>query len=153
MPPRYIPIFLWIFVGSLVTSTQLFSQDFSNKGKDFWVAYTGHIDGLTSRMALYLTSEYNTSGTVEVNGNVIPFTITAYNVTTVQLTKTSSPSNLVAYNEQSEGIVGNKGIHIVSLNPIVAYAHILNAARSGSTLVLPTNVLGREYVARRPIER
>ncbi len=146
MRPRHLSIFLLILVGSLFTSTILYAQDFSNKGKDFWVAYTGHIDGLTSRMALYLTSEYNTSGTVEVNGNVIPFTITAYNVTTVQLTKTTTPSNAVAYNDQSEGIVGNKGIHIISLNPIVAYAHILNAARSGSTLVLPTNVLGREYI-------
>ena len=38
------------------------------------------------------------------------------------------------------------GIHIVSKNPVVVYSHILNSARSGSTLVLPTKVLGREYV-------
>ena len=145
-PPRILFKLLVLLACCVMTSNIIQAQDFSNKGKDFWVAYTGHIDGLNSRMALYLTSEYNTSGTVEVNGNIIPFTIIAYKVTTVQFTNTSTPNNSVAYNSQSEGIVGNKGIHIISLNPIVAYAHILNAARSGSTLVLPTNVLGREYI-------
>lgn len=129
----------------LIISLPLFSQDFSNKGKDFWVAYSGHIDGTTSRMALYITSDQNASGTVNINGNQIPFTVTANQVRTVQLTNTSSPSNAVAYNAQIEGIGAKKGIHITSDRPVVVYSHILNAARSGSTLVLPTNVLGKEY--------
>ncbi|HEU5164607.1 MAG TPA: PKD domain-containing protein [Chitinophagaceae bacterium] len=123
----------------------LFSQDFSNKGKDFWVIYTGHVDGTNSRMALYITSDQNASGTVTVNGNVINFTVTANQVTTVRFTSSSSPSNAVAYNGQTVGIGTNKGIHIQSDKPVVVYSHILNAARSGSSLVLPTNVLGREY--------
>lgn len=122
-----------------------FSQDFSNKGKDFWVIYTGHVDGTASRMALYITSDQNASGTVSVNGNVIPFTVTANQVTTVRFTNTSTPNNSVAYNGQVTGIGTNRGIHIESDKAVVVYSHILNAARSGSTLVLPTNVLGREY--------
>ncbi len=122
-----------------------YSQDFSNKGKDFWVIYTGHIDGTTSRMALYITSDVNATGTVTVAGNTINFTVTANQVTTVRLTNTSTPPNSVAYNGQVAGIGTNTGIHILSDNPVVVYSHILNAARSGSTLVLPTNVLGREY--------
>ena len=121
------------------------AQDFSNKGKDFWVIYTGHIDGTNSRMALYLTSDQNATGTVSVVGNTIPFTIIANQVTTVRFTNSSIPSNSVAYNGQVTGIGTNKGIHIVSDHPIVVYSHILNSARSGSTLVLPTSVLGREY--------
>lgn len=44
----------------------------------------------------------------------------------------------------SEG-TSNKGIHITSDKPIVAYAHIYNGARSGATLLFPTNTLGKEY--------
>jgi gliding motility-associated-like protein len=138
--------FLLIFFPVLFNAaSEGYAQDFSNKGKDFWVIYTGHIDGLTSRMALYITSDQNATGTVSVGGNVINFSVTANQVTTVRFTNSSSPSNSVAYNGQTVGIGTNKGIHIVSDHPVVVYSHILNAARSGSTLVLPTNVLGREY--------
>src|SRR5687768_11537503 len=121
------------------------AQDLSNKGKDFWVAYAGHIDGTTSRMALYITSDQNATGLVDINGSTIPFTVSANQVTTVQLTNSSTPSNSLAYNGQVEGIGAKKGIHITADKPVAVYAHILNAARSGSTLVLPTNVLGKEY--------
>lgn len=123
----------------------LSAQDYSNKGKDFWVIYTGHIDATTSRMALYITSDYNASGTLSVAGSTLPFTVTANQITTLRLTNTSTPANTLAYNAQVTGIGSNKGIHIIADTPIVVYAHILNAARSGSTLVLPTKVLGREY--------
>ena len=123
----------------------LFSQDFSNKGKDFWVIYTGHVDGTNSRMALYITSDQNATGTVDVAGSIINFTVTANQVTTIRLTNTSTPSNSLVYNGQTVGIGSKKGIHIVADHSVVVYSHILNSARSGSTLVLPTNVLGREY--------
>ncbi|HSU27936.1 MAG TPA: PKD domain-containing protein [Chitinophagaceae bacterium] len=129
----------------LAVSPTCHGQDFSNKGKDFWIIYTGHVDGTTSRMALYLTSDQNATGTVNVAGSIINFTVTANQVTTIRITNTSVPSNSLVYNGQTVGIGTNRGIHVVSDHPIVVYSHILNAARSGSTLVLPTNVLGREY--------
>ena len=135
----------------LIISHAIFAQDFSNKGKDFWVVYSGHIDALNSRMALYISSNVNTSGTVSVNGQSTNFTVTANQVTVVQLTSSTIPSNADAYlannNVNQLEVIGiNKGIHIESQNPVVVYSHILNSARSGSTLVLPTKVLGREYV-------
>lgn len=120
-----------------------FGQDFSNKGTDFWIAYTAHIDGTSSRMALYISSDVNTSGEVQLDGKTIPFTVTANQATTVQI----SPKTYNVYNAQSDGINTGYGIHVIAQKPIVVYAHILNAARSGSTLVLPTNVLGKEYIA------
>ena len=129
---------------TLLSLTAL-TQDFSNKGKDFWVVYAGHIDGTTSRMALYITSDVNASGSIDVNGTTKNFTVTANQVTVVQLTASTTPSNGLAYNAQVEGTGSKKGIHIVTDKPVVVYAHILNSARSGSTLVLPTNVLGKEY--------
>lgn len=140
---KKVPAFL--FLGFLFFSAVLCAQDLSNRGKDFWVAYSGHLDGLTSRMALYITADQNASGTVEINGTAIPFSVAANQVATVQLTNSSSPANSIAYNAQVEGIGAKKGIHITADKPVAVYAHILNAARSGSTLVLPTNVLGKEY--------
>ncbi|NBT07958.1 MAG: PKD domain-containing protein [Chitinophagia bacterium] len=142
-------IFL-IFIFTSISFSAL-SQDFSNRGTDFWVVYSGHIDALTSRMALYITSNVNTSGTVSVNGKSTDFSVTANQVTVVQLSNTSPLSNADAYltstNISQLEVIGiNKGIHIKSQNPVVVYSHILNSARSGSTLVLPTKVLGREYV-------
>ena len=140
-----------IFIFGVFIASAAIGQDFSNKGTDFWVVYSGHIDALSSRMALYITSDVNTSGTVSVNGVSTTFNVIANQVTPVQLTSATSPSNFDAYLTNSNitqfEVIGiNKGIHVTSLNPVVVYAHILNSARSGSTLVLPTKVLGREYV-------
>ncbi len=121
----------------------LHAQEFSNKGKDFWIAYPAHIDNLTSRMALYISSTENATGEVQLDGKIIPFTVTANQATTVQI----SPSTYNIYNSQADGTSSGKGIHIISQKPVVVYAHILNAARSGSSLVFPTNVLGKEYIS------
>jgi len=118
-------------------------QDFSNKGKDFWLAYPAHIDGNSSRMALYISSDISTTGIVFLNGSTIPFSVTANQATVVQIFPTTYP----VINSQNEGIKTGAGIHIVSNDPVVVYAHILNAARSGSSLILPTKTLGREYTA------
>ena len=118
------------------------SQNFSNKGTEFWLAYPAHIDGNTSRMALYISSDVSTTGTVFLAGRSIPFTVTANRASVVQI----SPSAYPVLNSQNEGIAPGNGIRIVSASPVVVYAHVLNAARSGSTLLFPTNTLGREYI-------
>ncbi|MEY3432953.1 MAG: hypothetical protein RL131_889, partial [Bacteroidota bacterium] len=43
-----------------------------------------------------------------------------------------------------EGL-SNKGIHITSDVPIIAYAHIYDNSVSGATLLFPVNTLGRDY--------
>src|SRR5688572_2236388 len=133
----------WALAMLVLCSVSAYAQDFSNKGRDFWLVYPGHIDGNQSRMALYISSNVSTSGIVTVNGTNIPFTTTANQATVVQI----FPSSYNVINPQSEGIGVGRGIHITSIEPVVVYAHVLNAARSGSTLVLPTNTLGRDYIA------
>ena len=61
-------------------------QDFSNKGKEFLLAYPSHIDGNTSVMGLYITSSVNTTGTL-VLGNAAPlnFVVQANVVTRIFL--------------------------------------------------------------------
>ncbi len=135
---------LLVFLSIFCTFLHSQAQDFSNKGKDFWLAYPGHIDGQTSRMALYISATVNTTGVVTMSGGAtIPFTVTANQATVVPI----SPATYTVINPQSEGTNAGRGIHVTSQAPVVVYAHILNQARSGSTLVLPTNTLGREYIA------
>ena len=142
MPNPYLLMKGFLSLIMIVCACHIVSgQDFSNKGKDFWLAYPGHIDAMSSRMALYISSDQSTTGVVELAGTTIPFTVTANQATVVQI----YPTTYNVYNSQSDGINAGKGIHITSGKPIVVYAHVLNAARSGSTLVLPTNTLGREY--------
>ena len=45
-----------------------------------------------------------------------------------------------------EGLFTNKGIHIVSDVPIVAYAHIYGSASSGATMLMPVETWGYSYV-------
>lgn len=123
-------------------SLQVSGQNTSNKGTDFWLAYGNHVAGYTNNigqeMVVYITSDVNTSGVMEVGGTSIPFQVTANTITNVPVPQAAYIGNL-------EGKVTNKGIHITSLLPIVVYAHIYDQSVSGATLVLPTNTLGKDY--------
>jgi gliding motility-associated-like protein len=131
---------------AVLFSFTAFSQDQSNKGRDFWFAYPAHNAGTTSRLAIYLTSDVNSSGTVTFNGNTINFVVTANQTTIVRISGATTPSNASCYIGSNNTIEINRGIRIQATNPVAAYAHILNAAVSGSTLLLPVNVLGKDYV-------
>lgn len=124
------------------------AQDFSNKGKEFWIAYPAHIDGTGSVMGIYITSDENASGTISYGGITIPFAVTANQVTRKFLGSSGAVdgTNVPAYLSTSDGIQTNAGIHIVSDKAVVVYSHIIRSARSGATLVLPVPVLGTEYL-------
>lgn len=121
------------------------AQTASNKGTDFWLMYGAHVAGFSTnqnnwqKMAIYVTSDVNTTGTLEIPGinYTASFSVTANAVTVVQVPQT-------AYIGGVEGKF-NKGIHLKSVKPIVAYGHIYDSAVSGATLLLPTNTLGKEY--------
>lgn len=124
------------------------AQDYSNKGKEFWIAYPAHIDGTQSLMAIYITSDQNATGTILAGPSIINFTVTAKQVTK-KILGTSGPvngTNTNVYLTKSDGIQTNSAIKITSDVPVVVYAHIIRSARSAATLVLPTPVLGTEYV-------
>lgn len=134
---------LLILFGLIATiSSSAKAQNTSNKGTDFWLAYGNHVSGynntIRQEMVIYVTSDRNTSGVMEVGGTSIPFQVTANAITNVTVPQT-------AYIGNTEGKVSNKGIHINSLLPIVVYAHIYDSSISGATLVLPTKTLGKDY--------
>lgn len=128
--------------------TGIYSQDFSNKGKEFWLAYPQHIDLTQSVMGIYITSDKNATGQIDVAGTLIPFTITAKQVTTKFLGSGAGfdGSNSIVHLTMQDGVKTNGAIKITSNVPVVVYAHIIKSARSAATLVLPTPVLGTEYV-------
>ncbi len=132
----------------LFCAAAAYSQSFSNKGTDFWITYPVHIDGATSIMGIYITSDVNATGTITVNGTSVPFTITANTITEkfIGSSLAADASNSYVYLTQTDGIKTGAAIHVVSNNPVVVYAHIIHSARSGATLVLPSNVWGRAYV-------
>lgn len=131
-------------------------QGFSNKGKDFWVGYgaTEKMYGDNSQDLRFTFNNPNsTAATVTISiPNQAGFTPLVYNV----------PANSVittAANEIPEGAtagidarlrdegVSNRGIHIESTLPIVAYAHNVTSQVYAASLLFPTPVLGREYTS------
>lgn len=124
------------------------AQNFSNKGTDFYITYPAHIDGPSSAMGIYITSDVNATGKIVVGNQTIPFTVTANSVTRkfIGPNATGDAPNTSVYLTQQDGIATASAIHVTSDNPVVVYSHIIRSARSGATLVLPTNVWGNEYI-------
>jgi len=140
---KHVVVLLWL-LGPLTA----LAQDFSNKGRNFWLAYPDHVDGTNSVMGIYITSDVNATGNIRVGSRNVPFTVTANTVTRrfIGSGSTADASNLGIVQTLSEGIQTNAGIQVTADQPVVVYAHIINAARSGASMILPVTVLGREYV-------
>src|SRR5574338_710382 len=144
-------IFLLVaLVFTILLGGRVAAQDFSNKGKDFWVAYGYHevmLDGGNlQQMVLYFATEAVTTVKVSIPG--LGYSVTYANIP-ANTVFTSNPipksgaqdARLLSESTTPE----NKGIHIEADHPIVAYAHIYNSNVSGASILFPTNTLGKEY--------
>lgn len=118
-------------------------QDFTNKGKEFWLGFGNHQQMYTSTlpgMDIYITADMDTRVTVSIPG--LGITIGTYTIRANQITPvTDIPKDAFL---QEEGI-SNKGIHISAEHPVVVYAQIYMASVTGATLCLPVSTIGREY--------
>lgn len=142
--------FLVTLVLMILAAGRVVAQDFSNKGKDFWVAYGYHeimLDGGNKQeMVLYFATEAVTTVKVSIPG--LGYSVTYSNIP-ANTVFTSNPipkagaqdARLLIESVSPE----SKGIHIEADHPIVAYAHIYNQSVSGATILFPTNILGKEY--------
>ncbi len=139
----------------LLTTVNCFCQDFSNKGKDFWVGYGSHCQmynangsinatGGSQEMVLYFATEAVTNITVQIPGLGYSQTYTNVPANTIFETPALPKSGATDARLTTEGTY-DKGIHITSDKPIVAYAHIYNGSISGATILFPTTTLGKEY--------
>ncbi|MBL0358186.1 MAG: gliding motility-associated C-terminal domain-containing protein [Chitinophagaceae bacterium] len=131
-------------------------QGFSNKGKDFWVGY-GATEKMTGDNSQDLRFTFNNPNSVPANITIsIPnqsgFTALNYTVPANSILTTNNndiPEGLtpgVDARLMNEGVF-NSGIHIVSDQPIVAYAHNVTSAVYAATVLFPTPTLGREYIS------
>ncbi|RYY85089.1 MAG: T9SS type B sorting domain-containing protein, partial [Chitinophagaceae bacterium] len=123
------------------------TNDISNKGTRFWVAY-GHHYGFNTNsqdMVLYLSAEEAANVQVKVNGTpyVKNYSIAA---NTVRVSEIIPKYGLVDARITDEGLF-DRGISITSDKPIVAYAHIYDGSNSGASMLLPVGVYGYEYVS------
>jgi gliding motility-associated-like protein len=122
------------------------AQDFSNKGKDFWIGYGNHCrmfetisaSNPAEKMQLYITSDVSTTGVVNIPGISFTqnFTVTANQITTIDIPRSAALMDQGYY---------NLGIHVTAVQPVVVYSFIYVNAVSGATVCLPTNTLGKEY--------
>lgn len=134
---------LALLMTAVLTCLCASAQDFSNKGKEFWLAYCYHVGmvnpGGTPTMTLYLTSDVATTYNVEIYGGA---NLQSGPIAPGQVVTVSIPSTYFITNE---GLFTNKAIRVTAANPIVVYSYITRSQASGATLCLPTAVLGKEY--------
>jgi gliding motility-associated-like protein len=135
-------IFFLLLLQSFLT---LLGQDFSNKGKDFWIGYGNHVrmfnassPGQYEKMQLYITSDMNTTGKIEIGsvGFSQSYSVTANQITTIDIPRSAALMDHGLYDH---------GIHVTAQNPVVVYSFIYVNAISGATVCLPTETLGKEY--------
>lgn len=130
------------------------AQEFSNKGKDFWLGYGYHVRMAVGKLPaadngqnliLYFTSDQNANVLVEIPG--VGYSKT-YQVIANQVTITEAlPKSGSQDVRLTDPGLFDKGIHITSDRSIVAYAHNFNQSVSGASVLFPTNTLGKDYYA------
>ncbi|HUP11944.1 MAG TPA: IgGFc-binding protein, partial [Niastella sp.] len=121
-------------------------QNFTNKGKEFWVGY-GHCDlfyvGNIQDMVVYLSAEQPANVTMSIPGTgwVKTYSIAANSVVVSDILPKSGANDARITDEG----FSQKAVHIVSDVPIVAYAHLYGQFRSGAAMLLPVETYGYTY--------
>src|SRR5688572_20879694 len=132
----------WLFLFLVLhVFTISHSQDFTNKGKDFWIGYGNHVrmitGGASETMQLYITSDVNTTGQVSIAGVFRQyFSVNANQIATITIARSAALTD--------EGLY-TSGIHVTAERPVVVYSFIYVNAISGATLCLRPDPVGREY--------
>ena len=154
----------FIVCALLALKRQAAAQNLSNRGRDFWVGYGHHQfmepgQSNSQEMILYLSAENTANVTVRIEGTtwIRNYTVPAGTVIasdlipkagTIDARLISLPCSFVPPGTPcgGEGVFTNKGIHITSDVPIVAYAHIYGSASSGATMLMPVETWGYSYM-------
>jgi gliding motility-associated-like protein len=137
---------LFFLSALLFITIKVCGQDFSNKGKDFFLCFPSHVPNpnADAEMYIYITSDHNSSGVITYNGQTQTFAVIANTITTVPILRSA------AYIAETESMPVNKGIRVKVDNgqpAVVVYTEIYASARTEATLVLPVSVLGKSYRA------
>ena len=144
--------FILLLLAILSGCFNLYSQDKSNKGKEFWLGYgynswffvpDGALPPNSQELNLYLTTEAAATVTVSIPNtgwsqtrNIPANTVDA----SVLIPKTGANDARIT----AEGL-SNRAVHIVSDTPIVVFAHMYNTQTSGATMLIPVETYGYKY--------
>ena len=142
----------------LVACNNVTAQNFSNKGKEFWVGY-GHHQFMepgqpnSQEMVIYLSAEQAATVVVSINGTswTRTYNVPANTVIATEYLPKIGVDDCRLYSVPpsfggtgGEGVF-NRGINIKSDTPIVAYAHTFGSASSGATMLMPVDTWGNLY--------
>ncbi len=134
---KFLLCFITLFVLKVASA-----QDFSNKGKEFWLAYSYHVGMVTGSnptMTLSITSDVTTTYVVEIFGGA---TIATGTVAANTISYITVPNS---YFVDDDGLFNGRAIHVTAAKPVVVYSFITRAQASAATLCLPATVLGKQY--------
>lgn len=114
----------------------------STQGTDFWLAFMKNNEASSSEsLTIFISSSESASGTIEIPGQgwsqsfvVAPGITTSVNI-----------PNAIAEMLSSE-VVEEKGIHVMTDQPVSVYALSFEQNTSDATKILPLDVLGTEYI-------
>lgn len=130
--------YLFVLVSAFTSPTPGNSQGNDSRGTDFWLMFNGNLSSPT--LTLFITSDVNTTGTVEIPGLSFTtnFTVTANNVTPVNIPASAS--------QHVNNVIDNNGVHVTSQQPVTVYGLNYAPFTTDAYLGLPTDVLGKEYI-------
>ena len=110
------------------------SQDFSNKGKVFWLCFPAHVpSGNVATLSIWITSDRASSGTVKMTNGAFNAT---FNIAANGLQEIQIPHALAHVSNGESFSVIQKSIKIetdIGKPPVVAYAQQWGNARSAAT--------------------
>ncbi len=139
-----------LLLAAVVSSVTALSQDFSNKGKDFYLCFPNHVPvnlNSLATLSIYITSDQASSGTVTMANGAFSAT---FNIVADAMQEIQIPASIGEILNTESGMIIQKSIR-VKVDPgkaaVVVFAQLWAGARSAATLVLPTNVLGKKYYA------
>src|SRR5437868_4089374 len=126
-----------------------FSQDFSNKGKDFYLCFPQHVPSGNSlaTLSIYITSDRASTGTITMANGAFSSTFNI-NAGNNYIQEIQIPHATAHISNAESFLIIKKSIRIkvdAGKPAVVAYAQQWGAARSAATLLLPVNVLGKKY--------
>jgi len=124
-------------------------QNFSNKGKEFYLCFPQHVPsaGVFATLSIWITSDKASSGTITMANGAFN---ASFNILANGLQEIQVPYSVAHISNAESGTIIQKSIKIkvdAGKPPVVAYAQQWGQARSAATLLLPVMVLGKKYRA------
>ena len=131
-------IIIFLFILFNLSNISIYCQ-FTTIGTDFWLSFLKNY--IQPNCIVYITSESGSSGVISMPGTgwLQTFTVPTNGSISITIPDSYNPSDTFP------NTILNKGIHIVSGNPISVYAANQAQFSSDATLIIPTDALGNEY--------